>query len=290
MGPLEGYVSRESVRPGEPITVHVRSTVGPFRVLLIRRGLSDVVVANLGIVADVPCVIPLDAYENGCGWPAATTVVVPAGSPSGLYVLHVASLGGLTAEIPFVVIPEAPGSQTEILCSIPSATYEAYNWWGGRSLYGHGGAGGLNWSDPRAYRVSPMRPYLGPDDHVQPKLQYWEMPFIRWLERNGVVVDFCTSNELHESPTLLSHYRLLVTVGHDEYWSWEMRDHVEQFANDGGTVAFLSGNSVWWQIRVGGTGLLPATRTRTSIRSRAIARLCSGLTLGPTVPRRGSPA
>ena len=40
-----------------------------------------------------------------------------------------------------------------------------------------------------------------------------------------------------------------MTVGHDEYWSSEMRDHVEQFADNGGTVVILSGNSVWWQIR-----------------------------------------
>ena len=250
MVPLEGYVSKENVRPNEPITVHVRSTVGPFRVQILRRGLSDSVVANVGTFPDAPVEIPFDAPENGCTWPVATAVSVPTGSPSGLYIVRLSSLdGAVTAEIPFVVIADAPGVRSEILFAIPSSTYEAYNWWGGRSLYGHGEPDGFHWFERAAVRVSPLRPYLGPDDFVTPKLQYWEMPFIRWLETNGVVVDYCTSNELHSNPELLSHYRLIVTVGHDEYWSSEMRDNVEQFAADGGTVVVLSGNSVWWQIR-----------------------------------------
>lgn len=250
MGPLEGYVSKESVGPAEPIALCVRSTVGPFRVRLLRRGLSDSAVANVGIFPDEPIDVPDDAPENGCGWPAATDLAVPAGSPSGLYVVALSSLdGAVTAEIPFVVTPDAPGVRTRILFAIPSSTYEAYNWWGGRSLYGHGEPDGFQWFERAAVRVSPLRPYLGPDEFVTPKLQYWELPFIRWLERNGVVVDYCTSNELHADPELLSGYGLLVSVGHDEYWSWEMRDNVEQFAADGGTVVVLSGNSVWWQIR-----------------------------------------
>jgi hypothetical protein len=251
MGPLEGYLSSESVRPREPFTVHVRSKVGPFRVELLRRGLTDTVILEVGICPDEPVDIPLDAPENGCAWPAATTMVVPTGSPSGLYIVRLSSLDhGVTGEVPFIVIAEAPGDRTDTLVAIPSATYEAYSWWGGRSLYGHGGFdGSLNWAAPMAFGVSPRRPYLGPDDLVTPKFQYWELPLIRWLEQNGITVDYCTSNELHSNPELLSHYRLVVTIGHDEYWSFEMRDHVEQFAENGGTVAILSGNTCWWQIR-----------------------------------------
>ena len=48
---------------------------------------------------------------------------------------------------------------------------------------------------------------------------------------------------------LLERYRLLVSVGHDEYWSKEMRDNVENFAASGGHVVFLSGNVCWFQVR-----------------------------------------
>ena len=49
-------------------------------------------------------------------------------------------------------------------------------------------------------------------------------------------------------PNLLSNYRLLVSVGHDEYWSEEMRDNVEAFLENGGNAAFLSGNTCWWAV------------------------------------------
>jgi hypothetical protein len=264
---LEGYVSSESVLPDESLTVHVRSTIGPFRIQLLRRGLSDVVVSDIGIFPDVPVDLPLDGPENGCDWPAATTFSVPAGSPSGLYILRLSTLdGGVTAEVPFIVRsgarvlpPPVLGAgvgfadrrvRTRILFALPTSTYEAYNWWGGRSLYGHGlMRGGFSWSPPSAFRVSSRRPYLSPDDFVKPKFQYWEMPFIRWLERNGITVDYCTSVDLHTRPELLNEYKLVVTAGHDEYWSWEMRDNIEQFVAGGGTMLVLSGNSVWWQIR-----------------------------------------
>ncbi len=40
-----------------------------------------------------------------------------------------------------------------------------------------------------------------------------------------------------------------MSVGHDEYWSWGMRDALESFIAGGGNAAFFSGNSVCWQVR-----------------------------------------
>jgi hypothetical protein len=62
-------------------------------------------------------------------------------------------------------------------------------------------------------------------------------------------VEYCTSVDLHTNPNLLDNYKLLVSVGHDEYWSKELRDNVEAFIDRGGNVAFFSGNVCWWQIR-----------------------------------------
>ena len=50
-------------------------------------------------------------------------------------------------------------------------------------------------------------------------------------------------------PELLKHYKLILSVGHDEYWSAPMRDHLEKFIGDGGNVAFFSGNVCCWQVR-----------------------------------------
>ena len=76
----------------------------------------------------------------------------------------------------------------------------------------------------------------------------WEHPFAVWAERNGYEIDVASSADL-EDPSLLSRYRLLLSIGHDEYWSGPMRDSVEAFIAGGGNVAFLSGNTSFWQIR-----------------------------------------
>jgi len=45
-----------------------------------------------------------------------------------------------------------------------------------------------------------------------------------------------------------------LSVGHDEYWSAPMRDHLEKFIGEGGNVAFFSGNTCCWQVRAEDNG------------------------------------
>ncbi len=78
----------------------------------------------------------------------------------------------------------------------------------------------------------------------------WDIHFVRWVESNGFAVDYCTNVDLHAEPTLLNDYSLFLSIGHDEYWSKEMRDRVEAFIAQDGNVAFLGGNVCWWQARL----------------------------------------
>jgi hypothetical protein len=55
--------------------------------------------------------------------------------------------------------------------------------------------------------------------------------------------------DLEHHPDVVEGYPLVVSVGHDEYWSWAMRDTLEGFIADGGNCAFFSGNTVCWQVR-----------------------------------------
>jgi hypothetical protein len=78
---------------------------------------------------------------------------------------------------------------------------------------------------------------------------HWDAKFIRWLESNGYAADYATDLDIHnDGGDLLSGYRLLLSVGHDEYWSEAMRDHVESFVARGGNVAFFSGNVSYWRV------------------------------------------
>ena len=79
---------------------------------------------------------------------------------------------------------------------------------------------------------------------------HWDARFIGWLYSNGYTPQFCTDIDLHADPQLCRSYRLLLSVGHDEYWSEAMRDNVEGYIADGGNAAFFSANLCWWRIHL----------------------------------------
>lgn len=81
----------------------------------------------------------------------------------------------------------------------------------------------------------------------------YERHFVQWAERQGYTVDVATQHDLHADPDILTKYKCVVFVGHDEYWSWEMRDAVDAYVNNGGHVARFAGNCTW-QIRIEANG------------------------------------
>ncbi|MEZ5256248.1 MAG: DUF6605 domain-containing protein [Ilumatobacteraceae bacterium] len=81
----------------------------------------------------------------------------------------------------------------------------------------------------------------------------YERHLVRWLETEGYDVDVITQHDLHFRPELLEHCGPLVFTGHDEYWTREMREHVDAFVDCGGQVARLGGNFIW-QVRLSDDG------------------------------------
>ena len=73
----------------------------------------------------------------------------------------------------------------------------------------------------------------------------WDLPFLAWLAREGIHVDMYSQHDVAAEPGLLSTYRLLLRVGHDEYWSAPELQAVRAFVAAGGNVAFFSGNNVF---------------------------------------------
>jgi hypothetical protein len=179
---------------------------------------------------------------------------IPDSWPSSLYRAvfgeEVAWPYGLPGETPcpdnevyFVVRQAVPTSP--ILVSVPFTTWQAYNRAGepGQSIY---------WTESptRASSVSFDRPGGGPPP------ERWEEGLMRWLRPAGYDVAYCSNLDLHDGLEFLSGHRLVVVNGHDEYWSAGMRDSVEEFVRRGGNVAFFSGNTAWWQIRLEGRTMI----------------------------------
>jgi hypothetical protein len=220
-------------------------------------------------------------------WPGYE-LSIPSDWPSGVYVAVLVeadeALGdgpstvapspdGRSARALFTVLPSAETAAAPILYKLPLFTYHAYNQVTARPYDPATGVGGwCLYSIPEPDQVPvPVPPSVGlrrpgggtggfPFDtfNVDPfdptprqTFLHWDAPFICWLEGNGHAVDYCTDLDVHDEDgaRLLDGHRLLLSAGHDEYWSAAMRDHVESFVAAGGNVAFFGGNTCWGQIR-----------------------------------------
>ena len=245
---IEGYPGKISCKPGEEVSLHVSTTAQKFTVEIARLGARRDVVFTKADVAGRESPIPENASSHGCSWPALLTVPVPADWKSGYYevTLRAEDRGGKYVERGrrtvestcfFIVRSATPGAKSKTLIQLSTNTYNAYNNWGGFSLYAYNGRAGV-----QGHRVSFHRPPAS-------QFSQWEQPFVAWAEANGYSFDYAANSDLEFHPEDLSAYKLVLSVGHDEYWSTPMRDHLEAFIAKGGNVAFLSGNTCCWQIR-----------------------------------------
>lgn len=260
----EAYLDRASVAPGEPLGLHAAARGGAPLV-------ADVAWYRLGWYGGAgACLMQLDRAvtiehrpdplpdpDTGRiepGWPAVRSLTVGAW-PSGLYLGVLRPRLGGGWRVPFVVRPPAPAGVSgrpvaPVLFVSAATTWQAYNSWGGESLYGSSlptitRAAGAR----RAVEVSFDRPYAA--DAGAGLLRRWEIQFVRWMERAGRDVEYVADLDLALHPEQLAGRRLVVFAGHHEYWSRPMRDALAAAIAAGTNVAFLSANELYWSIRLG---------------------------------------
>ena len=283
------YTDRFSYQPGDTVTFHVSTSAPVFALKIVRDGLNpQVMFEKAGLDGDFHCT-PAECSVKGCGWPAAIELEIPATWRSGVYIVttSIAAPDGRTIEHDHLFVLRArPGKPTAPrLIILTTSTWLAYNDWGGSNHYeGLTGPGGDQYSP----EVSTQRPWArgfvklpaeaphvthasppgGPPAY--PHMQWahangyskkyasggWacrERGFALWAEAQHIGLDYATQHDLHFDPDLLKAYASVVIVGHDEYWSWEMRDRLDAFVEDGGHVARFAGN-FYWQVRLADEG------------------------------------
>ena len=102
-----------------------------------------------------------------------------------------------------------------------------------------------------AFSVSYNRPFDGTitQDNGRSYLFYAEYQMIRFVERNGYDVSYTSQIDADANPALLRNHKVIVSSGHDEYWSARERANVEAARDAGVSLAFFSGNEVFWKTR-----------------------------------------
>lgn len=245
---IEGYAGQRSVAQGEEIPIHVSTSAAKYQIEVARLGMTREVVWTKKDVPGAAHPIPEDASANGCRWPESLRLPVGMDWKSGYYevTLRAADAGGkwtqrsertASSSAWFIVRQARPGSTSKILLQLSTNTYNAYNNWGGFSVYAYNSL-----SNNQGHRVSFERP-------VRSQFSRWERPFVKWAEANGYALEFAANDDLEFRPEMLASYKLVLSVGHDEYWSTPMRDNLEAWIAKGGNAAFFSGNTCCWQVR-----------------------------------------
>ena len=279
------YSDALSYAPGDRLALHGMGRAGPARLLITRDGLEPQVVLDRQVnLAFAPT--PADASESGCGWPRIHAQEIPADWVSGVYRVTI-TVPGHQSEGMFVLRAARPPSTSapRIAMILATGTWCAYNDWGGSNHYqglcGPSGAdfapvvsvlrpwvsGFVRWpaDAPRIPHASPLltRPRYPHMDYARAKgvsKKYassgwaaFERPFALWCEAQGIGLDYLTQHDLHRDPQALAGYPRALIVGHDEYWTWAMRDHLEVWLDAGGQLARFGGN-FFWQTRLSADG------------------------------------
>ena len=217
---IEGFASRVSVLPGQSFRLYVSTTSASFRVQAFRMGWYHGTRARQVWQSG-----PVRArHQPGrrVHWTTRTVTapwhpsltVSTAGWPPGAYLLRLDAASGAQRYVPVTV--RSPSTAGKVVLLLGTTTWQAYNQWGGYSLYG--GPGG---PADRAYAVSFDRPY---DGNGATLFLAFDEPPIALAERTaGVPLAYETDNDIADHPSLLNGARAVISLGHDEYYSASMR-------------------------------------------------------------------
>lgn len=287
---IEGYASATSVDRGDTINLYVRTDEPAYTIEIYRFGWYGGAGARkmAGPISRIgnsqgPAAIPAPNATTGfveCNWTDPYSLTIPRTADpthwaSGAYVARLTAGTSLTRKfIYFVVRDDKRRSEHHFQSS--ATTLQAYNNWGGRSLYSFNSCGATAWRDgcptgggTAANVVSFNRPYAG-GAGTGDFLWGWEYNMVRFLEREGFDLTYSTNVDTHQRGELLLNHRDFLSIGHDEYWSKAMRDNVEYARDHGVPLGFFSANSAYWQIRFEPDRFGVPDRTMVAYRSLAL--------------------
>ncbi len=274
---IAAYAAAASVNRGESLQFKVSlARIGQYTIDFYRLGYYGgtggrfIVTSGLlhGSTQSSPTINPNTRLVE-CNWSTSYTLQVGDDWTSGIYIGKLTDLRtGKESQVWFAVRNDDRPSDIGFQAGF--TTYQAYNNYGGYSLYnynscGSQGAGAFplglqlvrrllcqkssGGNGQRAYAVSFDRPFKSINLEAFNNILTWEYNMVRWLESQGYDVSYYTNLDVHANPIQIYSQNIFLSVGHDEYWSMEMFTSVEQARDNGINLVFLSANTAHWRIR-----------------------------------------
>ncbi|MEO7003226.1 MAG: N,N-dimethylformamidase beta subunit family domain-containing protein, partial [Ktedonobacterales bacterium] len=277
-GQIEAYTSADSLAPGQSLTLYVSdNSSDAFTIDLYRLGyyggLGAREVYQAQHVPGIPqgyyqstngsptgsepgsptgcrtCTLDATTHEVKANWSANTpldTITFGSDWVSGVYFIRVTEESTFTQwSLPVVLRDDT--ANADAIMALPFNTYQAYNYWGGASLYNDFTSSPL--AVGHAYQVSYDRPYA--EYSGAQFLFMWTYQMVKFMEGEGIDVRYTTDNALDKGYTTLANYKAFVVAGHSEYWSYNMRQALENaIAINKMSVGFFAANDIYWQVRM----------------------------------------
>ncbi len=279
---IEGYASLTSVPVGGDIDLFVNTQDSSYSLTVYRMGwyggkggrqvLSPQ--TRPGVHQVTPTADPVTGLIE-CNWTDPFRINVPSSWLSGIYLVKLH--GNTSGKESYITFTVRDTRSAAIVFQQSVTTYQAYNPWPGWvSAGGYVGASLYGWSGGQATQVSFNRPYgRGPqantlygvgagdflthdffgfiDDAAELAIgtggaSAWEFGMIRWLEHHAYDVTYITNVDTHEDVGRLLRGNAFLSVGHDEYWSEQMKTNVVAARDQGVNLGFFSGNYVYWPV------------------------------------------
>ncbi|AHG48737.1 Mo-co oxidoreductase dimerization domain protein (plasmid) [Rhizobium leguminosarum bv. trifolii CB782] len=275
-GTIQGFATEISTNIGQTVDFKIATDSTHYRIDIYRMGYYggdgarkvDSIEQSLTTAQIQPHpIVDMSLGLIDCGnWSVSASWQIPTDAVSGVYFAKLVREDGTedASIIPFVVRDDA--SHSNIVFQTSDTTWQAYNAWGGASLY-YGEvpvdpAAMIGYLPPncscglqaigRASAVSYNRPIITNTSPVGGSHDYIfgvESSAISWLEQNGYDVSYISGVDAARSGSLLLNHDAYLSVGHDEYWSAEQRSNVEAARDAGVNLAFWSGNECYWKVR-----------------------------------------
>jgi hypothetical protein len=245
---IRGYADVTSVDRGGTVDLRVSTEAPEWRLQAFRTGWyggggARLVWESPTLPGERQDAAVLDAAVGTWRAPWRTNLEVPTDDswPPGMYLLKLTSSDGGASFVPLVVRDDASTAAIVIQSSV--TTWQAYNEWGGKSLYADSSSGNAG----RADVVTFDRPYYR---NGSGEFFGREFEMVMFAERNGYDVTYWTDVDLHATPERLTQHRALISLGHDEYYSTRMRRGLEAARDAGVNLVFMGANAIFRKIRL----------------------------------------
>jgi len=250
-GAVEGYVAQQAVSSGQVQRIYVDAPGAPsVRIRIFRMGWYGgtggrlvLISSRLAARTQPSCTHRFQTGLTECRWHPTLSFTIPSALPSGVYIAQMSVRGG-ASDCLFVVRAATP---QPLIAQLPTSTYEAYNAWGGDSLY-PGGADrvGLTGST-QGVEVSYDRPYgtiTGAGEFFAR-----DVAMVQFLERYGYPVSYTTSESVDSDPSQLAGHKAVIDFGHSEYWSARQASAFAGARDAGTSLLFFSSDTFGWRVR-----------------------------------------